>query len=432
MGAGQDLTASAALLAPIVDRTLHSVMYSFDKAALNPGFVSMKRAQAQQTPFGEAWQMTVEVGAAGSTSGTYSVSDTNMGDAPSTTKKFLIKPATIFTKVKLAGETIDRCADQGGLVQAMSYILKSGMQSHMRKLCVLSAGLGTGAGSTVFGSGALARITAVNASPAYIEVAAGFGRRIELNDKLVAAAAESSGGLRSATALQVTGRNLGGGTAGADRISLSADPTGVSWSAGSGGDFLFWEGMRNKAYKPQFAWCPSTAPSASEDFFGVDRSIDAVRLGGNRKDCTGLTYRQALITCGRIAASEGQVTDRVRMSLEDFAALNLESDELKTGELNGENTTVGFSGVKLAGIPGMQNVVVLPDESLPPGDAIMEDSKAWKCLTKDGNLARFEKADGLLFRPVNGEYAYAATIVSVLQPVCERPGHVLHMFNLGA
>lgn len=431
MGAGLDLTAGAALLAPIVDRQVHSVMYSFDKAHLNPGFVAMKRGQAVLTPTGEEWQMTVEIGAMGATSGTYSVADTNMGDAPSTTKKFLIHPATIFTKAKLDGKMIDRCADQGGLVKAMSYVLESAMKAHMRKLCVLSAGLPSGAGSGDFGSGALARITAVNASPAYIEVAAGYGRRFEINDKVVAAAAESSGGLRSATALQVTGVIINQSET-ADRILLSADPTGVSWSAGSGGDYLFWEGTRNLAYKPQFAWNPQAAPTTGDSFFGVDRSIQPVRLAGNRQNCTGLTYRQALIKAGRKAASEGQVTDRIRLSLEDFEALCLESDELKTGELNGENTTIGFSGVKVAGIPGMKNVVVVPDESLPPGDGIVEDSSAWKCLTKDGNLARFEKADGLLFRAVPGEYAYAATIVSVIQPVLQRPGHVLHLYNLGA
>lgn len=412
-----DITAAANILTPIVDRTLHQQLYSYDKAHLNPGFVSMRREQGKQTPFGEGFEMTVQIGGSGATSGSYSVAHTNMGSAAPTFKKFAITPTHMFTKGKITGQTIDRCKDQGGLVNAMSFTVKDTMRSHMRKLCVLSGGTG---------SGALARITAVAAT--YVEVSSAFASRFEVGDKLVAAAAETSGGLRSATACGITGidEEITTGTA---RLTLDTDPTGLSWSAASSGDYLFWEGCRNAVYIGHSGWAPATAPGATT-FFGVDRTAHVTKLGGRRYNATGKPYRKALIAAALKMGKAGVVIDRVRMSFEDYSAMCEASDDLKTIELPSANTVLGFKGVMIAGGP-TGFFAAIPDEGVDSGHAFMENSKTWTCLSVDGELARVEKTDGLLFRHVSGEYAYEMEIVSAIQPAAEAPGEVMHIFNLG-
>jgi len=294
------------------------------------------------------------------------------------------------------------------------------MRAHMRKLCILSSGSG---------SGLLARIQAVNASPAYIDVPKGYGRRFEPNDMLEVAAAETTGAVRVGGSLRVVGRNVNQ-SATLSRIFLSASPVALSWSAASGGDYIFWEGCRNAVYVGHSGWAPITAPVlGSDSFFGQDRGIDPVRLGGNRFDCSGGPLRKKLIRAAADAAGEGAAIDRCRIALEDYSVLAEDSDETKTVSIEQDKAVIGFSGIEVAGGP-LGKFMVYPDESLTPGDGFMEDSSAWKCLSVDGDLARVERADGLMWRAVPGAYAYAITLVSVIQVVCERPGHVTHLYGV--
>jgi hypothetical protein len=413
-----DVTTGAALLTPIVDRRLHQVMYSYDRAKLNPGFVSMKRSQAKISPFGEQWEMTVQYARGGATSASYTVADTNMAAAAPGSAKFGITPKHIFTKGKIDGKFIDRCKDMGGLVNALGFTVKDTLQAHMRKLCVLSHGSG---------SGFLARIAAITTT--YVDVPVGYGRRFEKGDSLVAAAAEVTGGLRSATARTVTAVDRSGGTGGGTRLTLSGDPTALGWSAAAGGDYLFWEGCRNAVFVGQFGWNPTTVPTSGDSFFNVDRSVETLRLSGDRFNCASKTIRKALIAAALQAGANGVEIDRVRISMEDYAVLAADIDDTKSLAITQDQVTIGLKGVTLAGGP-TGSFDVLPDESLPPGEGIMENSKIWECLSIDGDLARIEKTDGLMFRAVAGEYAYAVTVVSAIQPVATEPVGSLHLYGI--
>jgi hypothetical protein len=412
--AGFDITGAAGLLSPIVDRKLHQVLLSYDRAQLNPGFVDAKTKQAVVTPAGDKWLMSVQYASGGASSASYTVANTNMSSAGPGVAKFEIIPRRFFTKGYITGETIDRCTGLGGVVDAMKFVVEDTVRRHMRKLCVYSNGTG---------SGALAVTTAVHDSADYVDIAPAYARRFEKGDKIVFAAAETSGGLRSATSLEITGIDRSAG-----RLYLSGHPSATIGA--QVGDYVFNEGDRNAVPVGQFAWVPGTAPD-STSFYGVDRTADLDRLAGMRMSAATLTYRQALLRAARIAAANGAKIDRARLSIEDYQGLCEESDDLKTISIDGANTTIGFKGVEVAGGP-TGSFTVLPDESLPQGDGMVEDSSAWATLTADGSLARVnKKVDGLLFRHVAGSDAYEMEVVSQLVTVCERPGHVLHMTGLG-
>lgn len=418
--AGFDLTRAQAYLKRTADKHLNELSYSFDNAKLNPGFVSLRRDAGKKvvTPFGEAWEMAVEhaIVAATSASDTDAeaiAADSDPGSGPSAVK-FLITPKTMYTFHQVHGDVLDRCKDAAAWVNAGAKVTKDALKAHMRRLCIYSDGNGTGS---------LCQASAVNASPAYIDVPIWAMRKFQIGDRLVAAAAESSGGLRNATALRVTSRNRQSATTA--RIGLSSDPTAISWAAN---DWIFFKGDRNAVYKGTGAWAPPTAPSSGESFFSVDRSVDD-RLGGLRFDMAGLDLRPGLIQAANYAAVEGSVIERCRISFEDYATLLNEGEELKTVSLDSDNLVIGFKGVMLHG-GGSIAFSILPDESIQPGSGIMETKDGFHLLTADGDIASIVSHDGLVLRKVAGDN-WQCVVKSMLQPASRMPGHQLRLNNVG-
>lgn len=409
-----DLTAAQGVFKRIQTKRLQEVMYSVDRLKNNPGFASLKSGKGNlvKTPFGEAYAVVVQTTRGGSTSADIDVSeeiDEDGTGSPPQYDQFLLTPTKMYTTYTVEGDVLDRCQDEGAFINAATKVVKDAMDSHVRKLCVLSHGTG---------SGSIGVITAVSASPAYIEVTPSEVRNIERQDRLVAADLETSGGLRSSTALRVTKRNSVTG-----RINLSSDPTALGWQVG---DFLFWKGTRNAAYSGYFAWAPETEPDTTP-FFSVDRSIDPVRLGGNRFDCADMGFREALIKAGLAAITEGASPTRTRVSPEDYASICVESEQLpdfKASTTQGE-TTIGFKAVMLAGVGP-----VVYDESMPKGHFLMEEEDSWQMYSDDGELVKILSHDSLVFRKGAGD-KWTITLKSLIQMGCDKPGRNLHGYNFG-
>lgn len=410
-----DMSVGQGIAKRIYGKRLNEVLYSVDNLKNNPGFASLKSTTGNKvkTPFGEAYAVAVQTGRGGSTSADIDVSEAidadGTGSAP-TFDQFLLTPSKLYTTYEVEGDVLDRLKDEGAFINASQKIVKDAMAAHVRKLCVLSHG--TGAGD-------LAVITALDSSS--ITILPSFVRRVERYDRLVAAAAPSSGGLRSSTYLRVTKRNSVSG-----KITLSGDPTGLGWQVG---DSIFWAGTRNAAYKGFFAWDPSDEADLTGTFFGVDRTDDMVRLGGNRFNATGITkLRNALIQASLFHIAEGATPTRVRVSPEDYATICQEGEALPhfVASVKQGETEIGFKAVMLAGVGP-----VVYDESMPKGHAMMEDESQWQMYSDDGNLVKIVSHDGLVFRKRSGDN-WAITLKSLIQLGNDRPGHACHIYNLGS
>ncbi len=412
-----DVTAAQNVFKRIQTKRLQETMYESPSMKLNPGFASLKSGKGNPvtTPFGEGYVVSVQFGRGGSTSADIDVAEAIDADgtgSPPQFEKFLLTPTKLYTTYEVAGDVLDRCKDEGAFINAATKIVKDAMAAHVRKLCILSHGTG---------SGKLATLTGVNASPAYIDMAPSEVRRIEIGDRLVAAATDASPyTLRSATALRVTTRNTVSG-----RVGLSASPVALSWQIG---DSIYWKGTVGNVFTGYFGWDPATAPGSGDDLFGVDRSVDPVRLGGNRFDAGGFGFREALIRASLAAIAEGASPDRTRVSPEDYAAICIESEQLpafKASTTQGD-TEIGFKAVYLAGVGP-----VMYDESMPQGHFLMEESDGWQMYSDDGDLVKILSHDGLVFRKRAGDQ-WAITLKSLLQMGCDKPGRQLHGFDLGA
>lgn len=423
MAAGFDMVRAQGALKTVFDGKMNEILYGYDNAKLNPGFVDLRRSSGGtvQTPFGNGWALPIKTQRGGGVSADYATANTiaNLdiaGVGPSYSQ-FIITPRKLITLHVVQGDVLDRAASEGtaSFIKAASETMKDAVEKHMRRLCIYSDGTG---------DGVLGTITAFGAS--YVRLAVGNFRKIVKGDHLVAAAT-ATGALRSATARYVTARSRTSVTAGSCEFTLDTDPTALGWQVGDVVKFLGDTNVATIGYK---AWAPIVAPSGSESFYGIDRSTDAF-LYGMYFDATGLDVTEALIQATAQLMGEGGMPTRIRLSINDMATLIRENQDLKSIVLASENLSIGFKAVEIV-LPGFGPMPIMQDESLPDGEFMVENEKDWGILSTDRNLAHIVSHDGLQIRKQESADAWVVFVKSLTAPFCRRPGLQLRGSNLGS
>jgi hypothetical protein len=210
--------------------------------------------------------------------------------------------------------------------------------------------------------------------------------------------------------------------AGVDVSAGTITFTGTYNSSGNlaANDYIFLEGTRGAStvISGLAAWVPPSAPSATP-FFGVDRTIDATKLGGVRHDGSAQSIEEALIEASYKVGKVGGKPEIAAMSFEDYGALvkslgsKVQYVDLKVGE-------VGFRAVEIHGPRG--TIKVLADRSCPQGTAWLLDVKSWKLCTAGKAIGPVEQ-DGRMWlrRPtadgVECRFAFRGNLA------CNAPGH---------
>lgn len=174
----------------------------------------------------------------------------------------------------------------------------------------------------------------------------------------------------------------------AGNITVSATVGGAAanWStliaAVAAGDYLMVAGdnigfssvSNSSAIAGLGAWLPSTAPVGGDNFFGLDRSVDATRLAGIRFTGTGLPIEEALIKCAARVARDGGRPNKVFMNYNQYSniATSLSSKVRYTDRASGE---LGFQSYKLYGPKG--ELEIYADQNCPNGLAYMLTFDDW-------------------------------------------------------
>lgn len=208
----------------------------------------------------------------------------------SMTKAFTVTQVTDYTVVQISGAAIRRSkGDTAAFARLAKTVIDGGFDQATRSLCQKIYRGGWGKVGVISDSANLATTTLRLSAP---EDAANF----DIGNTLVFSASEAAAVLRSATTLTVTAVDRDAGT-----LTLSATPNSLGASIAVG-DTIFLDGDRENSATPTRlavagveAWIPQTAPSASESFFGVDRSVDSVRLAGARYAPSNLSPEDILI-----------------------------------------------------------------------------------------------------------------------------------------
>lgn len=236
----------------------------------------------------------------------FATAQSQAANSSTKSKAFTVTHVTDYAVATITGSAVRRSkGDPQAFVRLAKTEIDNARDQLTQSVCQQLYGAGWGKVGTISASAALGTTTLLLSQP---EDAQNFS----LDDRIVFAAAEASGTLRTATVLTVTGVDRDAGT-----LTLSATPNSLA-SGIAVGDSIFKEEDRENAASPTRrriagvqAWIPLTAPSASESFFGVDRSSDPVRLAGARYTPSNLSPEDILIEATERVARNNYAVDAV-------------------------------------------------------------------------------------------------------------------------
>lgn len=233
--------------------------------------------------------------------------------------------------------------------------------------------------------------------------------------------------LDGSTADGTSGAVIAGGTANRivaiDRDAGSITNTGANWNAATGingiaaTNYLFRAGDFGAKLKGLDAWVPSSAPGATA-FFGVDRSVDTVRLGGVRVAAQG-SIEETLLKGMAMVFREGGKTSHIFMNYEDFRLLVISLGNKQTIDVKTDMPSVGFKAVEIVGPGGTAKVMA--DPFCPRSVAYGLQLDTW-CLHHMGAIGSTLDEDGNPYLRESSADAIEIRMASFFQLGCDAPG----------
>lgn len=124
-------------------------------------------------------------------------------------------------------------------------------------------------------------------------------------------------------------------------------------------------------------WLPSVAPSAAENFWGVDRSADVTRLAGIRYDGSSETIEEALISACSLVAREGGQPEMCFTNFASYAALEKSlGSKVQYVSVEHDMADIAFKGITVNAPYGP--ITIIPDRNCPSNKAFLLQMDVWK------------------------------------------------------
>jgi hypothetical protein len=168
------------------------------------------------------------------------------------------------------------------------------------------------------------------------------------------------------------------------------------------------------------AWLPIAGVSASDSFFGVNRSLDVQRLAGVTFDGSALSLEEALLQgTGRIALNGGRVDTGI-CSYATYTALitSLGSKVQYVDESIGE---IGFRGVQVNGANTVMSI--FPDRSCPDGLIYCLEMDSWVLRSQNAAPHILKYMDEIEILRVPGVDQAELRVGSYVNMYTNKPGH---------
>lgn len=174
----------------------------------------------------------------------------------------------------------------------------------------------------------------------------------------------------------VIARDISSGT-----ITVSATGQGgaagtpTSWGTS---DYLLVQGDNNAACSGLSAWLPTTSPTSSDNFYGVNRSVD-YRLYGIQYNGSGQPIEEALIDHSLLLAREGAMPDYFFTNFGSYSALQKAlGTRREYVDIEGP-AGIGFRGVMVDTASGPMKC--LADRSCQAQTGYMVTLDTWKMIS---------------------------------------------------
>lgn len=340
---------------------------------------------------------------------------------------FLLTRSRSYSLFTLDGETIEALrGDNAGFITSLKAVMDAAVRA-----------LSDEVETSLFRdrSGAICDVKTVSASTGRtFTVENDESSLFEIGMRLVAAADKTGGDpLNSAKVLVVTGVNRANGT-----ISMGVDSTGATvdvddnstgWTtAFVAGAYVFRVGdytasaITNKLAGLD-SWNPESAPSASESYFGVDRSVDS-RLWGVPYDGSLDSVEDALIEGQSICAREGGEIDAFVMHNLQYRKLvkqlgsKRQYVQMNARSAEGIYANIGYRGVMVDG--DMGPISIIAANKCPLDRAHGLSLKSWLLATL-GPTVHFTEYDSLRILRQSGDDGIEGRLVFRGNLACRAP-----------
>lgn len=189
----------------------------------------------------------------------------------------------------------------------------------------------------------------------------------------------------------------------------------------SANDYLFRDGDFGLAIKGLGAWFPTTAPTAGDSFFGIDRSDDPEWLAGVRYAPSSGNYKEILVNAAanlQQVCSGRAAPDLVMMNPVDWGNLMNEVGSHMVIQVPSKHPEISFEGLSL--YTGLGKMKVLADPACPRFRAYMLTTSTIEIWSlKD--VPRVLDRDGLQSLREGTSDADEIRVGGYLQAVCKNP-----------
>jgi len=292
--------------------------------------------------------------------------------------------ATIQNEVLLASQ-----GDAGAFLEAATVEINGAINSLTRSQAIAMFKSGYGEIGQIKAGSSVAGTTLTLSNPADVT---NFEVDMELEVAATVSGASRAFG-SSGFGLVITGVDRGLGTI-TFAFNVTDAANGIPTIAA--GDFIFVRGDHAASSLTKIAgleaWLPSVAPTAGDNFFGVDRSSDVTRLAGLRQNSVGQPIEEALIDAASLVAREGGQLSHYVMNYAKFSELEKALGS-KVQYLDMKVTAeVAFRGIQINGPKGPIKVVA--DQNCPAARIFGLQMDTWR-LNSLGAAVRVIDTDGL-------------------------------------
>lgn len=323
-----------------------------------------------------------------------------------TVKRFVVTRVKDYAIASVDAETLMATRnDKGAVAKALDTQIRGAMYEMSRSAGAQVYGDGTGQRAVITAHGATT-VTVAREDIVNFEL----GMALECYDD----SGSALGTATSANIVTAIDRDAGTITFG------GTDPeTALGVTIENGADWLLREGDYNASAAGLQGWLPTTAPTAGDSFFSLDRSSDPVRLAGIRYVGSSSLLEETIMDACAYAAINGARPDTLFLNPVKFAQLNKSQFAKTLVDVGTDIPGIGYKALRIPTATG--TIDVMPDPNCPVGKGFLLTKSSWE-LCSLGAFPHFAKDDGLKMAREAAADAVTFRIRAYWQLVCLKPG----------
>jgi hypothetical protein len=366
--------------------------------------------------YGENKKIAVIYGNGGARSSSFAKAQARALASNTQSEAFFITRCHDYGVGTIDGETIEATANDSGALMSAA---KTEFDSVLDNLTISSTSALYGAG---YGNVGQVKANTVNGDDFFTLKDPNDVVNLQIGQTLLAYSAVTGGAARI-WAAGVSGATI----TGIDRDSGLIHVTGGTIGAATtvvANDYLFVDGDYGVKMKGLAAWLPRVAPTVGggDSFFGVDRSVDPVRLAGVRYNGTGMPIEEVLSGVAARLFREGASPSHTLLPLDKYTELqNALGSKVQYVNVTSKDVAgIGFTGIKINTPKAV--ITVLPSAFLPSDTGFMLSLDTWK-LNSLGEHIRPLMLDGQKMLRSASADSYEGRFGYYSQVSCVAPGH---------